>query len=276
VAAGSLQPYLSAINAVHRDLMLPPPALGEAVNRFRRGLANRQAGEDRAAERVYLPARVVGAALRWALTVPIHGLPGGQQAARVALVFRAAVALVLNYIWFARSDTGASLRCQDIDTCDGIALVNVREKGKSQRAHSRVIRVPRGAVPAVERLLHRWESFRGRRGPADSYYALPGEEGRCPRPQVLDAWMQLVLDHLGERAPLGQKWTSHSARKGAASSASALNVAMAKLCHMGGWSVRSDAIFDYIDPTCPADAWCWLFFGWLAPSPPPRSFSLDI
>jgi len=273
VKADSLQPYLSAINAAHRDLMLPLPALGDAVSRFRRGLANRQVAAGRPAARVYLPARVVCSALRWALQATPSSLVGDG-----ALLFRAAVALVLNYVWFARGDTGAALRCCDIDTSDGIALVNVREKGKSHRASSRVIRIPRGALPDVERLLHRWEAFRGSRPAESSYFALPGElrtAQRRFRPAVLDDWMQLVLVHLGERAPLGQSWSSHSARKGAASSANAVGASLAKICHMGGWSVRSNVIFDYIDPTCPADAWCARLFGWLAPAPP-RSVSLDI
>jgi len=166
VKADSLQPYLSAINAAHRDLMLPLPAVGDAVSRFRRGLANRQVAAGRPAARVYLPARVVCSALQWALQASPSSLLGAR-----ALPFRAAVALVLNYVWFARADTGAALRCCDIDTSNGIALVNVREKGKSHRAVSRVIRIPRGALPDVERLLHKSEAFRGSR-PAESSYTL--------------------------------------------------------------------------------------------------------
>jgi len=196
---------------------------------------------------------------------------GGHAAAGTARIFRAAVAVVLNYVWFARSDTGAALRCSDIDIRSGITLVNAREKGRSLRALSRVVRIPPGALPDVERLLRKWLAFRGPAAPAHSFYAFSWEHGRKFRAVVLDEWLQLVLHHLGEHAPLGQQWSSHSARKGAASSANAINVALAKICHMGGWSVRSDVVHTYIDPTCPADAACWRLFGWMVPPAPPRS-----
>ena len=37
VKAGSLQPYLSAINSWHADMGLSKPAVGQAVNMLRRG-----------------------------------------------------------------------------------------------------------------------------------------------------------------------------------------------------------------------------------------------
>ena len=55
VRAGSLQPYLSAINRVHRDMDEQEPALGHLVQQYRRGLAHRQADAGRGARRVYLP-----------------------------------------------------------------------------------------------------------------------------------------------------------------------------------------------------------------------------
>ena len=41
--------------------------------------------------------------------------------------------------------------------------------------------------------------------------------------------------------------------------------ALHKICWCGGWSIKSKAVFDYIDPTCPRTPACRRFFGWLAP-----------
>ena len=59
VLASSLQPYLSSLNRVHRDLDFDEPALGHLVQQYRRGLAHRQADQGREAQRVYLPPPVV-------------------------------------------------------------------------------------------------------------------------------------------------------------------------------------------------------------------------
>jgi hypothetical protein len=263
VAASSLQPYLTAINAVHRDLLLEPPALGPAIVQFRRGLAHRQLSTGREAERAPLPAAVVGRVLAWALAFDCTA-----RDARSASLFRAGVAVVLNFIWFARADTGTALCCKDIDTASGITLVDAREKGKSLHKLSRLISMPADALPSVHRLLLKWEAYRGPAAPDASYYALPQDGARRITATALDEWLQLILSHLGARAPLGQKWTGHSLRKGAASSANAINVTLAKICFLGGWSIVSSVVHTYIDPTVRADDAAWLLFGWLVPAAP--------
>ena len=73
-----------------------------------------------------------------------------------------------------------------------------------------------------------------------------------------------ILGHLGESAPAGEAWSGHSLRKGAASGAGAIDVALFRICYMGGWSIRSAAVHDYIDATCPDTPAARRFFGWLA------------
>ena len=92
----------------------------------------------------------------------------------------------------------------------------------------------------------------------------PGERRAFPSTQI-DTWLTLCLAHFGETPPPGEKWTGHSLRKGAASGAAAVDVALHKICWCGGWSIKSKAVFDYIDPTCPRTPACRRFFGWLAP-----------
>ena len=67
VRAKSLQPYLSAVNRVHRDLEFDEPALGHVVQQVRRGVALRQANAGRPSQRVYLPPPMVERVLLWAV-----------------------------------------------------------------------------------------------------------------------------------------------------------------------------------------------------------------
>ena len=97
----------------------------------------------------------------------------------------------------------------------------------------------------------------------DTHYALPGQRS-FPSTQV-DTWFKLVLDHVGAAPPHGEVWTGHSLRKGAASASDAAGVSLARICHVGGWSIKSSAVKDYIDPTCPDSAAGRRYFGWLLP-----------
>ena len=118
----------------------------------------------------------------------------------------------------------------------------------------------------MEALLAKWESFRGNVGSRASYYALPGERRRTFAASALDGWLREILAHLGVQPPAGELWSGHSLRKGAASGSAAIDVALHRICYMGGWSIQSRAVHDYIDPTCPSSAACRRFFGWLRAS----------
>ncbi len=66
VAAGSLQPYLSAINRFLADHARPPMALGPMITNVRKGLDNCQQDLAPAPERVPIPAPVALAILNLA------------------------------------------------------------------------------------------------------------------------------------------------------------------------------------------------------------------
>jgi hypothetical protein len=112
--------------------------------------------------------------------------------------------------------------------------------------------------------IHRQETVRGSRAADSTSYFAFAHERRVEFPSSqIDTWLQLVLDHLGERPPDGETWSGHSLRKGAASGAAALDVALFRICFMGGWSIKSRAVHDYIDATCPDTPAARRFFGWL-------------
>jgi hypothetical protein len=263
VRASSLQPYLSALNGMHRDLAYPEPALGHLIQRYRAGLGHQQGDDGRNARRTYLPASVVECALLWAL-----GLALDSASSALLRTFRAAVATVFTFCFFARGDTGSALLGTHVRrSVAGVTVTFEREKGKSKNWDSRTIIIPPGAVPGLEELLSKWESFRGDVSASASYYLLPGERARGAFPAAqVDVWLRLVLDHLGIHPPPGELWSGHSLRKGAASGGAAVGVPLVKICYVGGWAVHSKAVHDYVDPTCPASAAGRRFFGWLLPA----------
>ena len=269
VQAGSLQPYLSAVNRVHRDLGFDEPALGHLIQSYKSGLAHEHTASGRSSERVYLPPPVVERILSWALQLDLRGADQHTQ-----LSFRAAVAVVFTFCFFARGATGAALRSKHVRPGpDGALLVTLdHEKGKAKLARSRLLTIPAGSIPGLDELLAKWATFRGKLRDDDSFYALPFERMRAGARCVhfasaqIDKWLQLVLQRLGVSAPAGETWSGHSLRKGAASGAAAIGVALDRICHMGGWSIHSKVVHDYIDPTCSSSPAAYRFFGWLLPA----------
>jgi hypothetical protein len=264
VRARSLQPYLSAINRVHRDLEYEEPALGHVVQQVRRAVALRQANLGRPTQRVYLPPPVVERVLLWALRART---PQRYSDPAFRRLFRAAVAVVVTFVIFCRGDTGSALRLGDVRrSVAGVSFTLDHEKGKRVDGVARVITLPPGAVPGLEQLLALWEDVRGPMEQAvgtTSYFAFPHERAMVLRASQIDAWLQLILDHLGEHAPTGETWSGHSLRKGAASGAGAIDVVLFRICFLGGWSIKSKAVHDYIDATCPDTPAARRFFGWL-------------
>ena len=104
--------------------------------------------------------------------------------------------------------------------------------------------------------------------PKASYYALPRERSSWPSTQI-DAWAREIFSLLGVKPPPGELWSGHSLRKGAASASAAIGVVLDKICWCGGWSIHSQVVHDYIDPTCPSSPAAFRFFGWLLPGPRP-------
>ena len=101
-------------------------------------------------------------------------------------------------------------------------------------------------MPGLEELLATWEELRGPTEAA-SYFAFAHERRTVFEASAIDGWLGLILGHLHETPPQGEAWTGHSLRKGAASGAGAIDVALFRICFMGGWSVRGGAVHDYID-----------------------------
>lgn len=269
VKAENLQPYLSAINRIHRDIGFDEPAIGHLVQSYKSGLAHSQTAQGRPSERVYLPPPVVERTLSWAMELDLRDANRQTQ-----LEFRAAVAVVFTYCFFARGATGTALRSKHVRRGpQGELLITLdHEKGKAKRARARLLTIPPGSIPGLDELLAKWLDFRGELRDDDCFYALPFEVAlagtRCVHytSSQVDKWLQLVLARLDVAPPAGETWTGHSLRKGAASGAAAIGVSLDRICFLGGWSIASKVVHDYIDPTCPSSPAAYRFFGWLLPA----------
>ena len=259
VQAKSLQPYLSAINTLHADCEFAEPAVGRRIRRFKQGLGHLLA-RGREADRTYAPADVVSRAHEVGMALSDKQLR--TDAGRKLL--QAIVATVFTFTFFARGGSGAALRAKDVRPSEaGLHVTLGKEKTRYSAAVSRVVTLDWERIPGLRELLLRWEAVRGEVKASASYYALPGQSS-FPSTQV-DTWFKLVLDHLGATPPQGETWSGHSLRKGAASAANAIGVSLAKICHVGGWSVKASTVHDYIDPTCPSSDAGRRYFGWMLP-----------
>ena len=264
VAASSLKPYRAAINAVHKDFEYDEPAVGHALRAYVRGLGNLQARRGRRRlRRTYLPCAVVERVLHWALDPALRPATASRK---VKSAFRAAVAVCFTFAFFARGATGSQLLAKDVrrSPAFGTVVTLRHEKGHAQDSETRTLTIPPGAIVPLERLLDKWEAFRGAVPSTASYYRLPSERRRSGFPaDAIDAWVKEILDHLDISAPDGESWSGHSLRKGAATGAHSIEVSIPKICWMGGWSIQSGVVHDYIDPSCPSSAAAAVFYGWL-------------
>ena len=268
IAPGSVQQYLSAINAVHRDLQMPDPspALGPVIDAVRAGWAHSYSARPNAmpSQRIALPAAVAYEALQ---------LAASPSAATIELpVLRALVYTAFGFQLMARAGTDISLESQHV-ILDGTSIT-VRlehEKGKHHWNAKRILVLPASAVPLLYAALTNWAAARARawtaRAAPASFWRLPSDIGGWKgASSVCSGWLREACDHLGRSPPPGHSWTSHSLRKGAASACSALGVTLDKIRFYGGWAHKSSAVNDYVDPTVEGDNAAQIFFGWLVPS----------
>jgi hypothetical protein len=66
---------------------------------------------------------------------------------------------------------------------------------------------------------------------------------------TLTRWLNEATLAMQERPTYGFSSTSHSLRKGAATSAYLVGVTLQKIKYFGGWSTESSVVLDYVDPT---------------------------
>eukprot|EP00873_Tetraselmis_striata_P010656 jgi/Tetstr1/430920/TSEL_020676.t1 len=271
IAAKSLQPYLSAINTFFELHNLVPIAKDSLhLTSARRGLMLRQRRLDAAPLRVPLPADVAYRFVSKAELIVSAPYPESH------LDYRALLASVVNFLFFARGLTGVSCRVQDVhvDTYN-ITLQIYREKGRAGRRGPddlRVLLLPVSEHPRVARLLHYF---------IDNVQSVPlvtvglaasnfwavnvAEQSKPWTAATMSDWLSTAVNLVNAAPPAGTSWTSHSLRKGAASAANAIGAPLSHIRYQGGWATNSDVVLDYIDPNVLPSPGAWFFFGHIAP-----------
>eukprot|EP00873_Tetraselmis_striata_P013977 jgi/Tetstr1/434241/TSEL_023351.t1 len=271
IAAKSLQPYLFAINTFFELHNLVPIAKDSLhLTSARRGLMLRQRRLDAAPLRVPLPADVAYRFVSKAELIVFAPYP------EYHLDFRALLASVVNFLFFARGLIGVSCRVQDVhvDTYN-ITLQIYREKGRAGRRGPddlRVLLLPVSEHPRVSRLLHHF---------IDNVQSVPlvtvglaasnfwavnvAEQSKPWTAATMSDWLSTAVNLVNAAPPAGTSWTSHSLRKGAASAANAIGAPLSHIRYQGGWATNSDVVLDYIDPNVLPSPGAWFFFGHIAP-----------
>eukprot|EP00873_Tetraselmis_striata_P045788 jgi/Tetstr1/466052/TSEL_010639.t1 len=271
IAAKSLQPYLSAINTFFELHNLVPIAKDSLhLTSARRGLMLRQRRLDAAPLRVPLPADVAYRFVTKAELIVSAPYP------EYYLDFRALLASVVNFMFFARGLTGVSCRVRDVhvDTYN-ITLQVYREKGRAGRRGPddlRVLLLPVSEHPRVARLLHHFID-NVQSVPlvtvglaASNFWAVTAAEQSKPwTAATMSDWLSAAISLVNAAPPAGTSWTSHSLRKGVASAANAIRVPLSHIRYQGGWATNSDVVLDYIDPNVLPSPGAWFFFGHIAP-----------
>lgn len=256
VAATSMQPYLSAINAVHRDFGFEAPALGHMVTRVRGGMATAQAELYKTDARTQLAAEHMEKALLRALETP-EDLD----------LLRAAAYAGTQYQFAHREGSTVFMQPDDISFDNSEVWLRERvRKGHRKTATMRIMRQPLAGLPAVfTDVMELFDMIQTADGDPNRkfYFALSGEGTSGWTATKGDEWLQELLNAANIKAPPGFKYTSHSLRSGAATAMHSIGVHLTKICHYGGWAATSTAVHDYIDVAFPPSAAARRFFGWL-------------
>eukprot|EP00873_Tetraselmis_striata_P039470 jgi/Tetstr1/459734/TSEL_005087.t1 len=192
------------------------------------------------------------------------------------LDYRALLASVVNFLFFARGLTGVSCRVQDVhvDTYN-IPLQIYREKGRAGRRGPddlRVLLLPVSEHPRMARLLRYFiDNVQSAPLvtvglPTSNFWAVNVAEQSKPwTAATMSDWLSTAVNLVNAAPPAGTSWTSHSLRKGAASAANAIGAPLSHIRYHGGWATNSDVVLDYIDPNVLPSPGAWFFFGHIAP-----------
>ncbi len=108
ISAKSLQPYLSAINAVHNDFEYPPPACGHLVKLARKGFAELQGSS------MLQPQQVTAFPAEHMLTIVMYGLRPNASKYQI----RVCACLAAQFAFFSRADSGVLLTAINAQVSD--------------------------------------------------------------------------------------------------------------------------------------------------------------
>ena len=238
------------------------------VSGVRSGLANCQTDLAPTPERLPLPAPVALAILKKAEHL-LRGVQWGSLMTTDIMLLRACLASIASYIFFCRGECNASTKRGDlvVDSTH-ITLRLGKEKGQHARQDGRknTRQILREDMPRVADALASFFDGVERMGKQRAHrWALTNDEDRCKwTTNESTRWLQAAYKAVGHCPPQGFSWTSHSLRKGAASAANAIKIALNDIRYAGGWSTSSTVLESkYIDFSMAPSKAAYIFFGHL-------------
>eukprot|EP00873_Tetraselmis_striata_P009347 jgi/Tetstr1/429611/TSEL_019509.t1 len=186
IGAGSLQPYLSAINTFLRHTGRDgAPATGPAISDMKRALQIRHFKTSEAElRRAPLPCDVITNILDGLANLPMT-TPG------YGTILREGAAVCATFMFYSRGESNVSCRLRDMPVDPhNITLYVNREKGghrKRRDGFKPLLQIPTTAVPAWTALLRRFIAYRDaafRAAPSakqpDRFWALLGDMNTPP------------------------------------------------------------------------------------------------
>ena len=255
INAKSLQPYLSAINAVHNDFEYPPPACGHLVKLARKGFAELQGSA------MLQPQQVTAFPAEHMFAIVQFGLRPDASNHQV----RVCACLAAQFAFFSRADSGVLLTAINAHASASTFSVNQSAKNvaRNQAApSSRVSSAQDDPHNCFNKLQLRWKCLRAHRD-TDLYWSLPEDPASWFKNSgVITEWLLLLLIELDIPTPPGVKWTGHSLRRGGASAAHAIGVSIAVIMSWGLWKSLASALL-YIDVSVRPSSEALFFFGHL-------------
>jgi len=230
VAPGTLQKYLTPINAVHALYSTEKPSVGPLLLAIRHSYARRYAETHGGLrdKRVPLPAAAL-----------MRMVSAGMATTDPALRRRMA-GLCLSALTFCRPGGGANLRLMDVTLGTSHLLIQVPNYKHGARANRErlVIRVARRPAPARDSaydLVRRHVAAMQRTSARPDQYLFTPVGDYKPLPSELaTAWMREGIAMLGIPTPAGCTYSGHSLRSCAASSARAIGVGLDAIATLMG------------------------------------------
>lgn len=251
--ASTVQPYLSAINTLHEQIGFPKPAVGVPLASFLRGWQRQQFFIAPLPSEGQLKAMPAAFAQTMLDRVPLL---------ESVVALRAALFFLLSFVTMLRPDS--LLSCLLIQGQGGVltyAPLRFKTAGPV-KGQARQVDISR--LPFLAAGIGRFERLKGdsssssSSGGSVSWWQLPGEQP--PTTSHAEGWFSSA----SRGALIPPSFTLYSLRRGAASTALAVGVPLARIEFMGGWAEGSSALRrHYLDHSFPNNGAAQLFFGWL-------------
>ena len=183
-------------------------------------------------------------------------------------IIQTTAAIIICICFGFRSHTYATILCQHVRCSRETISIDIdAEKSwttRNPRRPKRTIVYARTEDnAAVFHLLQKFLSLRGPSFPSSAFFSLPED----PPSLAHDELNFLVKDFMRYLDISTPGYDGHALRHTFSSMTRSIGVSLEKVCYVGGWSSKGDAVHTYIDSTYPFHPISSLLFNGLLPPP---------